>query len=355
MNQKNNPEEVDLLQFFTAIGQMFSNLFAAIKGLILKIFYFLIETLLYFKKHYKWLAGGLLLGLLISFLLPDSGQKNVYIAKSVVRTNYDAQIALMSKVKMFNELIRNKAYDKLATELNLTQDEAKTLKKFELEKIENDVLLLQDYENFLMSQDTVVYKFIEFDRYKKSITNNKHLNKYWELTVHSTQQDIFGKLNDRFSHLTDNDHNIKKKKTNYLSYIKTTKEKILKSLSEIDSMRQVYNKVLLESAKNTPGSSTNVVVNTNKMNGMEYPYDLFEERQQIFAQLHHISSLENRYFDAIIMLNDFPDIGIKDTGLLDNKHIKYTLIGFLLVLMVLLLIDFNAYLKTYEKQKMTHS
>jgi hypothetical protein len=355
MNQKNKPEEVDLLQFFTAVGQMFHNLFAAIKGLILKIFYLSIDILLYFKKHYKWLAGGLLVGLLISFLIPDNGKKNVFVAKSLLRTNYDAQAALLSKVKMFNTMIAEKSFDKLAKELNLTEEEAKSLKKFKLEPVINDVLLIPDYENYLSVQDTVVYKFIEFDKYKKNMSKNLLLNQYWELTVRATQQDIFGKLNESLIHLTDADENVKIKKQNYLAYIKTTKEKLLKSLAEIDSMRNVYNKVLLETAKNATGGATNIVVSADKVRGVEHPYDLFYERGKIYERLNNITALENRYFDAIIMLNDFPKYGIKDEGLLSNKHIKYTLLGFILVLLFLLLIDFNAYLKAYEKQKSIRS
>ncbi len=351
MNQKNNPEEVDLLQFFSAIGQMFGNLFAAVKGFVLKIFYLLIDTLLYFKKHYKWLAGGLLAGLLLSFLLPDTGKKDLYTGKSLIRTNFDAQVALVEKVKMFNELIAGKSFDKLATELNITSDEAKSLKKFKLEPVVDDVLLLPDYENFLSVKDTVVYKFIPFDTYKKNMKKNLRLNKYWDLTIFSTQQDIFGKLNDRFVHLFDNEPDIAVKKENYLSYLKITKEKLLKSLEEIDSMRNVYNKVLLESAKNASGGSTNIVVSADKVKGMEHPYDLFYERGKIYEKLSKISSNQNRYFNTLIMLNKFPDYGVKETGILDNKHIKYTLFGFLLVLMVLLLRDFNAYLAAYEKQK----
>jgi len=349
MNQQSNPEEIDILQFFAAFGKMFSKLFRGIKNLLISLFYFFIESLLYLKKNILYVSIGIILGLVFSFIVKKSN--DTYYSKAMLRTNYNAQLSLNEKVEAINDLIQKKNFKKLATFLNIDSTDASHFQGAKIEPFFDEALMLEDYENYLITKDTFVYKFFEFNSFKENYTKNPELNNYWKIRFTADSPSVFKNFNQKFKDLFKNETAINQRKENYLSALKTSREKILRSIKEIDSLRNLYNTVLLENAKNQNGSSTSIILNPNKALGPEAPYNLFYERKQMLKELVDINNQINKYNDAIVMLNNFSDYGIHKQSLIHNKHIKYALYGFLLALFVLFLKDFNNFLSRYEKQK----
>jgi len=349
MTQKSNPEEIDILQFFEAIGRMFKGLYNSISNTFKRLFYFFLEVLLYFKKHYIYLGLGVLLGFGLSFLGKPSDKS--YYGETNLRTNFHAQLALQEKIDVLNNLIQKKDTLSLANKLNISPEKAGNFTSFELEPVFNDVLLIDDYEEYLMLKDTVVYKFIEFKDYKKTLKDNTNLNQYWKLKVYANNPAMFNNLNYKIISMLNKDKNIEKRKENYLAALKLKKDKIIKSLEDIDTMRQVFNKVLLKMAQNKSNAATNIVVSSDKIRGPEISYNLFEERQKLLDELKKVSLKINKYDQAVVMLNSLPEYGIKENKLLGNRHFKYAFYGFLFALFILLIKDFNAYLNKYARKK----
>jgi len=349
MNQKSNPEEVDILQFFAAFGQMFSNLFRGIKNLFVRLFYFFVESLLYLKKNILYVSIGAILGLALSFIGKKSGDS--YYAQAMLRTNYGSQLSLNEKVDAINDLIEKEKFNQLAKFLQIDSTNASHFTGVKIEPVFDDALMLDDYENYLKTKDTVVYKFLEFEDFKKSFRRNSQLNKYWDIRFTADEPSVFNNFNKTFKGLFKNETDLNQRKENFLNALKISRDKTLRSIEEIDSLRTLYNMVLLENAKNQKGSSTNIVLNTNRLLGPEQPYNLFEERKQLFLDLLDINKKINKYNEAIVLLNDFPNYGIRQQHIIKNNHVKYALYGFLLALLILRLKDFNNFLSRYEKQK----
>jgi len=349
-NQQQQPEEIDILSFFNAIGNLFKNLFKGLINIFKNIFYLVLDVLLYLKKHYIYLGIGILTGLVFAFISTNK-KNNTYYVKSNIRANYNAQLALQEKFDGFNTLIKKKMFKKLAGILQMDTTQAKHFLSFELEPVYNDVLLMEDYEDFLMHKDTVIYKFLEFDDYKKSLMRNPELNKYWSLTIKSDDPSVFKNMREVFKRFIENDPGIQYRKNTYLSALNKKKEEINKTFENIDSMRKVFDHVMLELARNQHNSASNIVVSSDKVRGPESPYNLFSERRINAKELENLSLKLNKYNDAIIFLNNFPAYGIKEYSILSNSFIKYSLMGFLFVLMILLMIDFNKYLKDYQHKK----
>jgi len=347
---QNNPEEVDILQFFSALGKIFQNIYNAIKNLLKNIFYYLLDGFLYLKKHYLYLTAGFLVGLILSFLVP---KEESYIASARVRTNYDSQLALNKYIDLFNGIIKNEEYERLAKIFNIDKESAEHITKFEAEPVLNDnVLLLDEYEEFLNKKDTVVYKFIEFKDFKKSIFNSPLSSKYWDINVYSDMPLNFDFLNKSLVSLFDADKDLAKRRENVLFALETKKQKYLKSLQDIDTLRVVYNQVMLDLAKksNTSGGSTNIVL-SDKSGNLESPYNLFTERYRVLGQMENLSRKINKYSNILVLLNNFPKTAIKEKGISKNIHFKFSMFGFLLVLLVFLGKDFIAFLNRYQQQK----
>ncbi len=347
---QNNPEEVDILQFFSALGKIFQNIYNAIKNLLKNIFYYLLDGFLYLKKHYLYLTAGFLVGLILSFLVP---KEEFFVSSARVRTNFDSQFALLQYVNLFNELIKNEDYAKLSEVFNIDEATAEHLTLFELKPAFDDVLILEDYEEFLKKKDTVVYKFIKFENYKESIYKRPLTNKYWSIKVYSDQPVDFSFLNSSFANLFNKDEELLKRKENILFVLETEKQKYLKSLQDIDSLRSVYNQVVLNLAKShdTNGASTNIILNYDNARSLESSYNLFSERYRVLSKLEKLSEKFNKYSDVLIFLNDFSPTPIKDKKLINNVHFKFSMFGFLLVLLVFLGKDFIAFLNRYQQQK----
>ncbi len=349
MNKQDyNPEEIDIIQFFNAVGAMFKNFFRAIKNLFKQIFYWFIELLLYIKKYYLYFGAVILLGLIAAFFSP-SGKKDLYHAEVTVQTNYDAQIPLKEKIFLFNNLIKQKKYSALAKQLLIDTTSAKKLVQFDIKANINDVYLLQNYDDYLKGMDTTVYKSIRFKGYKREVIDNEDLYNYWTLKVIADDPLVFSKLNKSFAKILDNNQSLQNKKDTYMLALNLQKEKILYSFKEIDSMRKVYDKVMLEMAKN-PSGGTSISL-SDKQKGFESPYNLFYSREYLARLLESNARKINRFGHILQFKNVFPVIGDKKAGLTNNLYVKYPLIGIIGLFIILLLIDFNKYLNAYQKKK----
>ena len=353
MNQQTQPEEIDIIQFFTAIGNMFKSFFRGIGNMFKWLFFIFVDSILYVKKHYIILGSGLLLGLGLSFL--GSKKAETYYGQATLRTNYNAQLDLKEKVAAINSLIQKHDSISLGKMLDLPSEDVAHFTNFELKPVINDVLLIDDYEEYLMSKDTVVYKFIEYKDYKKNISKNENLNRYWSLKILADSPSVFKEMNEKIKTLFNKDTAIEKRKQNFLFYLDIKKQKLLKSLSDIDSMRAIFNRVWLEVAQKPGVATTNIVVANQKTSGPEATYNLFYERQKALKNLKKTVEQTNKYDDAVIILNSFPHRGIREFILFANNHVKYALLGLLLALFILLLKDFNTYLNKYQQQKAGNS
>jgi hypothetical protein len=351
MNQQaNNPEEVDIVQFFSALGNMFKNMFAGIKNFLAKIMYLFFDTLLYIKKYYLYFTIAVVAGLAFAFFNNKNVQKT-FLAEVTVQTNYDAQIALQEKLDYFNSLINNGKFELLSKELNIENDEAKNIVSFKMEPQMNDVYLLENYNDYLSKMDTTMHNYIKFKDYKNTIKTNENLYNYWLVTVRGTTPTVFSKLNQHFADILNQNSLLKERKENYIFALNTNKNITLKSLADIDSLRNVYNKVLLDNAKKQSSGATNIVVSNDQIRGPEAAYDLFGKRSDILKQLEQVSQKLNRFNHILQLKNNFPKYGKKDYGILKNPFVKYPFLAILLVFLVLFIIDFNKYLNKYKQEK----
>ena len=350
MNEPNTPnQEVDLLAFFSAIGKMFGNFFRGIKNIFIYFFERLLWLLVFIKRNIVYLSIGIIAGLVIAFFFKDQYQK-VYTAKVVVKTNFGSGAAFRSMIDSYNSMLEADDFDELAQTLHLNKEEVKSIKGFKLESEINKVLLLQEYENYLMRMDTTVYKFLKFKDYQKSILDDKDLYPYKKLTVYASKPDVFYKLNKVLPKILDDDQMLQERKKQFKLLLTTKKDENLRSFHEMDSMRRVFDKVYLEMAKQT-GGSTNVVVSSDKVRGPEGPYNIFYSREFVLKNFEKAMSQYANNLDLIEMLSAFPKYGSKENPLKYNPFLKYPILGFLSVLLVLFLIEFYKYILQYEKEK----
>ena len=344
-NQNNTPQEIDIVQFFSAIGKMFKNIFTGIKYFFLQIFYLFLDLLLLVKKYYLYFGLAVIAGLILSFALQKN--KKIYKATVTLRTNFDAQVPLQEKVDLLNSLIRKKKFIELANELQAETTTVKHFTYFDMTPVFNDVYMIEDYEEYLMSMDTVVYKFIEFEDYKKNIRGDKNLNNYWKIEAKADSPEVFNVLNKGIKDLLRNNIDLQQKEADYLAQLQFTKEKTRRSIQEIDTLRMVLNKAMLSVSND---KTSGLVVNSEKLRGPEGPYNLFFERSRLLTKMEIITKKIGKYSHPLVFISNFPTYGTLQDTIVTNRHLLYPLFGFLLVLSIILLIRFNKYLNAYQKR-----
>jgi len=353
MNHQHQPEEIDIVQFFKAIGLFFKSIFNSIKNAFLSVFHFFLDFLLYLKKNYLFLGAGILVGLILSFF-NNSSKNKLFEAKARVHTNYQSQFLLQEQFEAFNYMIKTHKTDLLAKELGVDEETAKKYVKFDLEPLINDVFLIDEYDNYLRTKDTVVYQFIEYKDFKKNFIDNPEINPYWELTVKATAPDVFENLNKALIKNIENDQSIARRQKNLTMALELAKDKNLKSLQDVDTMRAIYNKVDLAVAQKDPTATASMIINKNNNLTHEWEeayYNLFDIRMITLNNLENAILRLNKFSSPLVFLSSFPSIGKKEGGILYNNYVRNALLGFLTVLFILLLWDFNKYLNRYQQRK----
>ncbi len=118
--------------------------------------------------------------------------------------------------------------------------------------------------------------------------------------------------------------------------------------SDIDSLRMVYREASLLSAKNNYNNITSIDLKDNNSQ-QSNDLDLFKLQKEAFNELERILYEKEKYRNIFIIITPFKPMGVVDTNLLDNKIIQYPIFTFSIVFLILVLLQFNNYLKNYKK------
>ncbi len=352
MNDKKQPqEEVDIVLFFNTIGKLFKNLYQWILNLLKNVLFLLIRLILFLKRKWVYLAAGIMSGLILALIF-NYNYKPVYQSEIYMKLNYHSYPALAGKIESLNAKIEQKDYLSLAKELKIDEDKASELMKFTFGPETNDVVLIKEYEQYRETLDTSIYHSIPFDIYKKEIKNNENLSSYAHLRLTATSPDIFHLLNPYFESVLENDPILAEQRKEHTDFLNEKINYLNRSLVEIDSLRKVFDEVYLNAA--TKSSNTGVIVNTSQQASLEEPYDLFQKRIELLDELKKTKRELLDKKKIVKFYNIFPESGKKTSLLNYNPFIKYPLMGFLVALIILLLFEFNKFLKHYKEKQITN-
>jgi hypothetical protein len=340
--QNNNEEEVDLGSLFLIIGKGFSNLFNFIGNFFQGIFHAVIKSLVFLKKNLRSIAiatfiGGVL-GLVIEFNKTD-----LFEAELLLEPNFKSTRQLYNNVNYYNDLVKQKDTASLQQIFNLDENEAVSLKKFEIEPIQVDSDIINSYDDLILSVDTLTIKSYEYAAFKNSFT--KYDYTIHKVTVKAEKNDVFDKLDEVIiSSVVDNAYfNRLKKITN--KNLNRTDSLYRQNLIQIDSLRKVYMKVMIEEAKKQT-SGTSIDFGGEKT--MTKEIDLYETNRKINKDLEEIIEKKSTKYEVINVLSNFQRIGTEVKGVTKNYVFLLGALGAGLMILWLLLRQLNTYLENYK-------
>ena len=338
-----NEEEVDLGSLFVIIGKGFKNFFNFIASIFKGRFHFLIITLLFFKEHLLKIIVAGLVGFIFGAYL-DYNKGVIYESKMLVKPNFDSTKQLYGNILFYNDLVNQKEYNLLMETFQINQEEAESLREFSIEALMNENDIIISYDELAVSVDTLAINDYDFESFKKAFTNYDYF--IHEVKVTSTQNKIFKKFDKIIlSSVSENDYfrNINNSEKSNLDRSYNLYDK---NISQIDTLRKVYENVLLENAKkSTSGTNINLSAEVNKNVDIE----LFKINRNLDSYLTQISEKKSEKDKIINVISSFQKVGNVSGGILKSSKFIYFSIGFIAMVFMLLLIKLNAFLDKYTK------
>lgn len=342
--QKNtNEEEVDLGSLFVIIGKGFKNFFNFIGSVFKGIFDFLILTLLFIKVNSIKLSIATLLGSVLGFLI-EFNYPDKFGSEMLVEPNFKSVRQLYYNINFYNDLVKQKDTLTLSKTFNLSKNDAASLKKFSIEPIINKNDIINSYDEFVLRVDTATVSRYTFEDFKPEFKELDY--KTHKIVVESEKNNIFKKLSSTIISSVVKNSYFKRVQNLTNENLNRTDSVYRQNLSQIDSLRQVYMKVMIaEAGKETSG--TNIDLGGQRRRAKEL--DLFETSMKINEELEEISKNKSEKYEIINVISDFQPVGYKINGVTKNYIFILGVLGFGLMAAILLVFKLNIYLENYKK------
>ena len=204
--------------------------------------------------------------------------------------------------------------------------------------------IITSYDELVVSVDTLAIKDYDIESFKKSFTNYDYF--FHEIKVTSTQNKIFKKFDKIIlSSILENDY-FRKVKESENSNLDRSYNLYNKNISQIDTLRKVYEKVLLEDAKN---SSSGTNINMSGEINDHADIELFKINRNLDSYLTKISEEKSEKDKIINVISSFQKVGNVSGGILKSSKFIYFSIGFIAMVLFLLLMKLNTFLDKYNK------
>ena len=341
--KQNNDEEVDLGSLFTVIGKGFKNFFNFIGNIFKGIFHRLILILLFLKLHILKFSVAVLIGGIVGFFL-ESNKETKFSSNLIVKPNFESTQLLYENINYYNDLVKQQNTKHLASIFKIDTSKAAALRKFEITPLMNSNDIINAYDNFILEVDTLTVKSYDFDNFESSFTDFDYL--VHNIEVQATVSDIFSELENTIINSIEKNTFFNKIK-NLTKENLNTKDSILKAnFIEVDSLRSVYMRAILEGAKN---NSNGTNIDLGSKSNITKENDLFEIDRKIIYDLSQTYEDIATKSDVINIISNFKPEGSEIKGITKNLIFIMAVLGFLLTLFIILLFDLNKYLEDYKR------
>jgi len=344
MAEQNIPQdqEIDLGSLFKVIGRGFQNLFRAIVHLFRVILHSVISTLLFLRNNSLKLGIAIFIGagigLYFDLTIPEQ-----YSSTMIVEPNFESAQQLYKNINFYDELVRQKDSNLLAQTFNISANEASKLKGFFIEPIRNENEKYELFDEFIEDVDTATVRNINLKEFKNSFTDYNY--NYHIIEVKSSSNDVFEKLSKSIISSVENNTYFKNQKIiNDVNLLQN--EKILtKSLEQVDTLRKIYNEVLItEAKKSDSGTNITLAQGIKKTNEIE----LFNEGLKLNKHLMDNNIKKAETTEILNIVSSFSKVGVKERNI-EKKQTFILGIGFgMLMLIFILFKQLNRFLINYK-------
>ena len=344
-NQKKESEEVDLLQLFNFFESKVKSLLKILFKILESIFNVFINFLKILQANFIKISISVIVAFVVGTAY-DMYRPKVFKSKMMVKPMYNSKYQLFTNIDYYNALIRTKAIDKLSKVFEITTEEAKSLKGFEMTPgPENENEKIRAYDDFIKSLDSSTAKMVDYEQFidQMSVYNSS----LYEIKVRSSQKDIFLKLLPGFTKTFETEYSKENKKKQEEIY-ELKRKSILSSLKSVDSLKSVYVNTLTgakESRVETIAGQP-VIVGEEQVKTKEYELLNLEIRLR-----NNLSALEEEAIEQkklFEVISGFQAIGTAEIELLKKMKVILPIATFILMFLGIFGLRFNKFVANYK-------
>jgi hypothetical protein len=343
-NSQTKEEDIDIGQLFLIIGKGFSNFFNFILNIFITIGSWILGLILFIRSNFKKLIIGALIGAILGGVYQYGIKSKKYESSMTVQPNFGSAVQLYKNIDYYQSLVDQEDIERLASSFKLSKEEAESITLIKVEPYSNDNQIILSYENFVSSLDTTTVKLINYKTFAKAPPVESF--KYHIVTVTSKDKYIFNKLESPIINSIIQNSYYDKVKSTALSNLISRKDALEGSMVELDSLKNLYKKVLLAESKKE-NSGTNIFMSNIAPNNKEvFVFDKYMLMNQELIDVNKKLTDEN---EVINVVSSFNLIGMKVKGWYRNTIILGFAGGFLLILLILSFKEIDHVLSKYEK------
>lgn len=340
---KGTNEEVDLGSLFKIIGQGIQTLFATIVLGFKELFHYFILLLIFFRNHAIKLGLATLIGAGLGLFL-DMTKPEVFSSTMIVQPNFKSTQQLYNNINFYHELVKQKDSSELAAVLGISPYEASKLKGFLIEPIKNENEKLELFDNFIESVDTTTVKNIDIKEFKRNFTIYDY--KYHKIKVRSELNTIYDQISHPIINSIVNNNYFKNQKQVNDENLLVNEQLLKRSLVEIDTLRKIYNEVLIKEAnKIESGTTITLAQGVKKTEEIE----LFDESLELNEELIENNKEKANTTEILNVVSSFNSVGTKERSLLKKYTILLGAAFFGFMLLLILGRQVNSFLISYKK------
>jgi len=347
LNNKNNTEEIDLLQLFGFFENKLKSFFRLVFNAGKLVFDVLISFLQVLQQNFVKIAIAIIVAFGVGYAY-DINKPKEYSSKMIVKPLFDSKYQLVTNIHYYNELVSNNKHDKLSNLFSLTKEEAESLSGFDIKDgPESEKEKTRLFNSFMKSLDSTAASTVTYEKFVENI--NIYDARLYEIEVKSSINNVFGKLSKGFKKTFKSDDYSEENKRKKDTLFKLKKASIEKSLNDIDSLKKVYIKELLKTKNQTVEffGSTALKLADEQQKTKEFELlQLQIEEQNKLTTLEEDAIEENQLFEVV---SDFQLIGSVNGGLFSKMKFMFPFAVLILVILGLLGMRFNKFVANYNR------
>ena len=342
-SKSNNEEEVDLGSLFVIIGKGFSKFFNFIGDTFKGVFHSIILVLIFFRKNSIKIGISIIIGALVGSFFEFKKQDS-YGSDLLIKPNFNSTKQLYNTINYYSDLVNQKKIEKLKSTFNIDEGTAKSLISFSIEPILNDKDIINTYNSFALSVDTTAIKSYSFLDFKESFTDFDY--QVHEIKVISSKNDIFKNLEEVIISSIKTNKYFSKIKSLTNENLNRTDSLLRKNLVQADTLSKVYMQVMIDESKRQT-NGTNIDLGGNAKTTKEL--EIFITKQKINSALENVLREKGESSEVVNIISNFQPIGYKIEGIKKNSIFQFAFIGSILMILFILMMQLNRYLKNYTK------
>lgn len=345
--QQPQSEEVEIGQLFKLFGVMFDKLFQFVGSIIKSLFSVFVYTLKAIISNFKIIIIFMVIAGVVGFGL-EKAKQPIFVSSMLVKPYFDSKYQLVTNINYYNALIADKDFKQLSNLFKIEEDFANQIIEFEISpgpETENDRIL--EYEEFIVQVDSTRATEIYFDDFIEN--RSIYSGSLYQIAVKSFKKDIFRSLEEGLNSTFTNTYSVKKMEKRD-SLIAIDKSRIMVSLKQVDSLKNVYIKVLQDesSSKNT-GTITlkdGMSLVQERVDTKEYELlDKELELRQALSKLDSQKVEEDVFFDT---LSSFQDVGSEHSDIWAKYSLIFPLLAFVILAMTFMFKKVIRFVTNYD-------